>query len=53
MSDQEWIDVKTASEILDMSPRGVRYLCSNGEFEGAEKFGSQWRIPRAEVQPTE
>jgi excisionase family DNA binding protein len=53
MSETKWIDTKTAAEILDMSPRGVRYLCADGEIEGAEKFGSQWRIPRAEVQPTE
>lgn len=51
MSDQEWIDVKTAAEILDVSPRQVRYLCDRGEIKGAQKFGGVWRLPASQVQP--
>jgi putative transposase len=41
----ELIDIKRYAQIKDMSEGRIRQLCQHGEFEGAVKVGSRWKLP--------
>lgn len=43
------ISVKEAAQILGLTRIRVAVLCKQGRFEGAEKIGSVWIIPRESV----
>lgn len=44
------LTTKQAAAVLDCTPDHVRRLCRGGRLVGAEYWGRDWRIPRAEVE---
>ena len=41
----DWMTVKEASELWDISGRRVQILCETGKVVGAERLGNMWVIP--------
>ncbi len=48
-NEKKLISVKEAAQILGITRIRVAVLCKQGRFEGAEKIGSVWIIPRNSV----
>jgi excisionase family DNA binding protein len=44
-----WCSVVEAAKVLDTSPRWARRLAQRGDFQGAERRGRDWLIPRTAV----
>lgn len=47
----EYIGVKEASELWDLSERRITALCRNGRIPEAKKSGNQWLIPSNAKKP--
>lgn len=47
----EYMDVRKASEIWDLSERRITALCRNGRIPQAKKSGNQWLIPDNAKKP--
>ena len=46
MLHDELVSTTEAAEILKLSTARIKILCSQSRFEGAEKIGRNWIIPR-------
>lgn len=47
----EYMSIKEASKIWNISDRRIRILCSEGRIEGAVKIGRNWTIPLNTKKP--
>jgi hypothetical protein len=47
----EWMTVKDASELWNISGRRVQILCDNGRVDGATRLGNLWVIPTGTPKP--
>jgi hypothetical protein len=47
----EWMTVKEASELWNISGRRVQILCNNGRVDGATRLGNLWVIPKGTPKP--
>ena len=47
----EWITVKEASQLWNISGRRVQILCDTGKVKGAERLGNMWVIPKGTLKP--
>jgi len=47
----EWMTVKEASELWNISGRRVQILCDNGRVDGATRLGNLWVIPKGTPKP--
>lgn len=50
---ENYISIKDAAKIWQISERRVRALCMNGQIEGAVKIGKQWCVPKASQKPSD
>ena len=46
-----WLTPEAVAEQLDLHVETVRLQCRAGDWPGAKKFGRQWRIPAAALEP--
>lgn len=46
-----YMTLKQASDMWDISPRMINYYCSAGRITGAEKMGRVWLIPKDAEKP--
>lgn len=46
-----WLTPEQVAEELHLSVDTVRLQCRAQQWPGAKKFGGQWRIPRAALEP--
>ncbi len=42
----EYISIREASKVLDLTPRQIRNLCTSGKIVGAIKIDNFWAIPK-------
>jgi hypothetical protein len=47
----EWMTVKEASELWNISGRRVQILCDSGRVNGATRLGNLWVIPKGRPKP--
>jgi hypothetical protein len=47
----EWMTVKEASELWNISGRRVQILCDSGRVDGATRLGNLWVIPKGTPKP--
>ncbi len=47
----KYMDVKTAAEKWNITPRRVRILCNDGRIDGAVRNGWSWVIPESTPKP--
>lgn len=50
IGNEEYITASEAMEILGLSRSHVSRLCTAGRFEGAQRLGNMWLIPRKAVE---
>lgn len=58
MSEPDWLSVKAAAALKNMSKRGIIHAITRGDFPGARKVDpdaltSSWLLPRADVEAYE
>ena len=46
---ENFISAREAAQILNITSARIGVLCRQGRFEGAEKIGAGWIIPREAV----
>ncbi len=51
MQGSPYYTAEQAATILQKHPDTIRRLCKRGELAGARKFGGEWYIPRATIDP--
>lgn len=49
----DYISIQEASEIWGITKRRVSYLCQQGRFAGARKFGNAWALPAGTEKPAD
>lgn len=47
----EWMTVKEAGALWDITPRRVTILCADGKVDGAQRLGNMWVIPKGTAKP--
>ena len=47
----EFMSVRDASKLWEISERWVQKLCEEGRIAGVERFGRSWMIPKAAERP--
>lgn len=47
----EWMTVKEAGTLWEITTRRAAILCANGRVEGAQKLGNFWVIPKGTLKP--
>ena len=47
----DWMTVKEAAELWEITPRRVQILCDSGQVEGAQRLGYMWVIPKGTPKP--
>ncbi|WP_395013609.1 DNA-binding protein [Robinsoniella peoriensis] len=47
----EYITIKKASELWNITTRRIQVLCAEGRIPGAERFGHAWAIPSNAEKP--
>ncbi|MBR1439463.1 MAG: helix-turn-helix domain-containing protein [Synergistaceae bacterium] len=46
---ENFVSAREAAQMLNITPTRIGLLCRQGRFEGAEKIGAGWIIPREAV----
>lgn len=49
----EYITVKEAADMWQVSERRIQILCRENRIDGAKKFGRDWAIPRNADKPVD
>jgi excisionase family DNA binding protein len=49
----EFISVKDAALLWNISERRVQKLCADKRIQGVQRFGKSWMIPKDAVKPTD
>lgn len=49
----DFMTIKEAAKLWNITPRRVQVLCAEGRIEGAFKHGSIWFIPNTAHKPVE
>jgi hypothetical protein len=47
----EWMTVKEAAKLWNISGRRVQILCNNERVDGAARLGNLWVIPKGTPKP--
>ncbi len=47
----DYMTIKEASNIWNLSIRSTQRLCEEGKIEGVTKFGNVWAIPKDAERP--
>lgn len=47
----DYMTLKEASNLWDVSPRMVNYYCADGRIKGVVKMGPVWLIPKDAEKP--
>ena len=47
----EFMSVRNAASLWNLSERWVQKLCEEGRIEGVQRFGRSWMIPKAAAKP--
>ena len=47
----DFISVKEASQLWDISERWVQKLCEENRIDGVQRFGRSWMIPKDAKKP--
>lgn len=49
----EYMTIKEASELWNISARRIQVLCAGERIPGAQRFGHAWAIPRNSQKPAD
>lgn len=47
----EFMSVRNAASLWNLSERWVQKLCEEGRIEGVQRFGRSWMIPKTAAKP--
>lgn len=47
----EFMSVRNAASLWNLSERWVQKLCEEGCIEGVQRFGRSWMIPKTAAKP--
>lgn len=47
----EFMSVRNAASLWNLSERWVQRLCEEGRIEGVQRFGRSWMIPKTAAKP--
>lgn len=47
----EFMSVRNAASLWNLSERWVQKLCEEGRIEGVQRFGRSWMIPKIAAKP--
>lgn len=47
----EFMSVRNAASLRNLSERWVQKLCEEGRIEGVQRFGRSWMIPKTAAKP--
>lgn len=47
----EFMSVRNAASLWNLSERWVQKLCEEGRIEGVQRFGRSWMIPKTVAKP--
>ena len=49
----DYMSVKDASALWNVSERWIQKLCEEGRIKGVERFGRAWMIPKNAEKPSD
>ena len=47
----EFMSVRNAASLWNLSERWVQKLCEEGRIEGVQRFGRSWMMPKTAAKP--